>query len=415
MKPFKTIEELLGELRYKSGPSEQDRMKGPIDEAWRRHEARQMILGGSQTSGTIFGTQLVKLVAAAALVVGGLAATVAILENSTGPAYALEQTVEAVKDIRYFHFRLLDQRQNKDKEAWVEYDPDGRLEKVRVNFLRMNSVMVWSRDVTQFLKTDVDELDIFNDMEYTDKILFFARRHDPKNAVEYLRKLEAEGAVRIEIGAPSGRPELIPVTVTYEPNTYMIGAPMPQMREVLHIDPATKLISYIDVSAHFKDKGIWGDLGVWEYLDYNQPFDPNIFDLEKEIGKDTTPFNTLGSDLGVEQGSISDAETAVKVAEEFLSAWKSKDYDRAVRIHGYTSKANRDEVLQMLNKSELLQIVEIGDPFPAERPMRGYCLSCTLELEQDSKVSKSKWQIYVRRSTPTRWRIGKVSPPKEGV
>lgn len=415
MKSYKTIEELLSELRYKSGPSEQDRMKGPIDEAWRRYEARQMILSASQTSGWIFGVQPVKLIAAAAIVVGGLAATIGILERFTGPAYALEQTVEAVKDIRYFHFRLLDQRQNKDKEAWVEYDPDGRLKKVRVNFLRMNSVMVWNRDVTQYLKEDADELNIFNDMEYTDKILFFANRHDPRNAIEYLKQCEAQGAVRIEIRAPSGRPELIPVTVTYEPNTYMIGTPMPQMREVLHIDPATKLISYIDVSAHFKDKGLWGDLGVWEYLDYNQPFDPNIFDLEKEIGKDTTRFNTLGSNLGVEQGGMSDRETAVKVAEEFLAAWKSKDYDRTVRIHGYITQANRDEVLQMLNESELLQIVEMGEPLPAERPMRGFCLSCTLQMQRDGKVSASKWEIYMRKFTPTRWRVGKVSPLEEGV
>jgi len=408
MKSYKIIERLLRQLQYKSGPAERDRMKAPIDEAWRRCKAKQMTSSTPQAFGWVFGIGPVKWIAAAAVVLVGLVVSIGILDRSTGPAYALEQTVEAVKDIRYFHFRLLDPRQNKDKEAWVEYGQDGRLNKVRVDFLRMNSVMVWSRDVTQYLKADPDELDIFKDMEYTDKILFFANRHDPRNAIEYLRKREAEGTVRIEIGEPSGRSDLIPVSVTYEPNTYLIGTPMPQMRDVLHIDPATKLVSYINIDV--KEKGLFADVGAWEYLDYNQPFDPDIFDLEKEIGENTTRFNTLGSDLGVEQGRMSDREIAVKVAEEFLAAWKSKDYDRAVRIHGYITRANRDEVLGMLNKSDLLQIAEMGEAFPAERPMRGYGLGCTLELQQDSKVSKSKWQIYVRRSTPTRWRIGKVSP-----
>jgi hypothetical protein len=54
--------------------------------------------------------------------------------------------------------------------------------------------------------------------------------------------------------------------------------------------------------------------------------------------------------------------------------------------------------------------VEIGDVFPSEQPMRGYCLRFTLETQQDGKTSESRWEIHVRRLTPKRWRIGKVTP-----
>lgn len=408
MKSYKIIEKLLSQLQYKNNPAEPDKFRTPIDEAWQRHETKQMALLKSHSSRRAFGARPSKWVAAAAFVLVALVVSIGILDRSTGPAYALDQTVEAVKDIRYFHFRNLNPGQNVDKEAWVEYDQDGQLKKVRVDFLRLNSVMVWNKGVTQYLKADPNELYLFEDMEYTDKILFFANGHDPRNAVKYFRKREAQGDVQIEIGEPSGRPQLIPVTVTYEPNTYMIGKPSPQMRDVLHIDPGTKLVSYINV--HVKDKDLWRNAGVWEYLDYNQPFDPDIFDLEKEIGEDTTRFNTLGLDLGLEQEEMADREIAVRVAEEFLKAWKSKDYDRAVHIHGYITRANRDEVLQMLNESDLLQIVEIGEAVPAEQPMRGYCLRCTLEMQRDSTTRKSKWEIYVRRFTLKRWRIGKISP-----
>lgn len=406
MKSYKIIEKLLSQLQYKSNLDELDKMRTPIDQAWRRHETEQMALLAS--SGRIFGARSMKWVAAAAIVMVSLVVSIGILDRSTGPAYALDQTVEAVRNIRYFHFRNLNPDQNVDKEAWVEYDQDGQLKKVRVEFLRLNSVMVWSKDVTQYLKVKPHELCLFEDMEYTDKILFFAKRYDPRNAIEYFRQRQAQGGVRIEIGEPARRSDPIPLTVTYEPNTYLIGTPMPQMRDVFHIDPATKLVLSINVQA--KEKGLWGNAGVWEYLDYNQPFDPDIFDLEKEIGEDTTRFSTIGLDLGMEQGEMSDREIAIKVAEKFLAAWKSKDYDRAAQIHGYITRANRDNVLQMLNKSDLLQVVEIGEPSPAERPLCGYTLRCTLQTRQGDTTKKSTWDIQVRRSSSTRWRIGKVSP-----
>jgi hypothetical protein len=409
MKPNKNIEKLLSQLQYKSGPAEQDKISTPVDKAWQRHEAEQRALLMSQVSGRAFGVRCAKLAAVATIALVGLFVSIGILDRSTDPAYALEQTVEAVKDIRYFHFRLMDKsRQNVNREAWVKYDQDGQLKKVRANFLTLDSVMVWNNGITQYLKADINELNIFEDAEYTDKILFFANRHDPRNAIEYLRQREAEGAVRIEIGEPAERSDHIPVTVTYEPNTYLIGKPMPRMRDVLHIDPATKLLSHIDVYIQTKD--FFSLSGVWEYLDYNQPFEPETFDLEKEIAVDTACFSTLGLDLGIEQGQMSEQKIARKVAEEFLTAWKSKDYDRAVQIHGYTTRATRDNVLQMLNKLELLQVVEISELLPAERPMRGYTLRCILQTRRASTTDKSRCDIQVRRATPTRWRIGKVSP-----
>ena len=303
-------------------------------------------------------------------------------------------------------------RENVDREAWVQYDPNGQLEKVRVNFFKFGSVMVWNNGITQNLSTDRSELSIFKDIEYTDKILFFADRHDPKNAIEYLKQREAEGAVRIEIGEPADRRDPIPVTVIYEPNMYLIGKSMPCMREVLHVDRATKLLSRIDVDALIKDS--FERRGVWEYLDYNQPFEPGIFGLEKEIGTETTCFSTIGLDLGIEQGQMSEREIVVKVANEFLTAWKSKHYDRAVQIHGYMNRSGRDNLLQMLAKLDLLQIVEISEPSPAEPPMRGYTLGCTLQTRRGDTTDKSTWCIQVRRRTPTRWRIRaeSVSPKR---
>ncbi|MHC4073250.1 MAG: hypothetical protein ACYSUD_15390 [Planctomycetota bacterium] len=409
MKPNRTIEKLLGQLRYKISPVEQDAIAAPIDQAWQRHEAEHRALSTSQPSGRMVGARSAKLAAAVAIALVGLIASVRILDRSTGPAYALEQTVEAVKNMRYFHFRLVGRKpQDVQREAWVEYDQAGELKNVRVSFFTQNSEMVWSDGITQYMNKDRNELNIFQDAEYTDKILFFANRHDPRNAIDYFRRREATGEVQIEIGEPAERSDPIPVTVTYEPNTYMIGTPMPRMQEVLHVDPATKLLSQTDVYSYAE--GSFAHIGAWVYLDYNQSFERGIFDLESEVDAGTSRLSTLGLDLGIEQGKMSERETALKVASEFLTAWKSKEYDRALQIHGYATGSNRDNVLQMLTKSDLLQIVEIGKPSPAEPPMRGYTLHCTLQTKRGDMSDKSRWYIHVRRRTPTRWRIGKRSP-----
>lgn len=409
MKPHKTIERLLRQLQYKSSPGEFDRVRMPIDEAWQRHEARQRALLLSRRSVKVFGARPVRLVAAAVILLIGLVVSIRLLDRSTNLAYALEQTFEAVKDIRYFHFRYTSpSRQYVDREAWIEYDSHGKLDKVRVNFYGLDSVMVWSGGVTQYWIQDSNELCIFEDQEYTDKILLFAGRFDPKHAVEYLRQRAEQGGIEIQIGEPNEPAGPIPVIVAYEPNTYVIGSPKPPMRDILHIDPVSKLVLYVE--GYHQENGDFVCHGVWEYLDYNQPFESGIFDLQAEVPTDTTRFNTLGLDLGVEQGQMSDRQISIKVVEEFFAAWKAKDYDRAVRIHGYTNPGNRKNVLRMLKRFDLLRVLEISEPSAPERPMRGFSLLCRLLINQNGTTRESKWNVLVRKSSATRWRIGKVSP-----
>lgn len=409
MRLDKTVEKLLGQLQYKGSSAEQDEIGEPIEKAWQRHQAEQRAFSTSRASSRTVDVRWAKLTAAAAIALIGLAVSIGILDSSARPAYALEQTVEAVKDIRYFHFRLVGSKtQDVQREAWIECDHDGELKNVRVSFYPQDLEVAWNDGITQYLSLDRNELSIFRDSEYTDKILSFANRHNPRDAIDYYRRREGAGEVQIEIGELAERSEPIPVTVTYEPNTYMIGTPMPRMREVLHVDPTTRLLSQTDVCLYVK--GSYHRIGMWEYLDYNQPFEPGIFDLETETDPNTTHFSTLGLDLGIGQGDMSEREIAVRVTDEFLAAWKSRDYDRAVQIHGYTTRSSRDNALKMLKKLDLLQVVELGVPLPCEPPMRSYTLACTLQIKRGDSTEKVTWDVRVRRAAAARWCIGRAWP-----
>ncbi len=61
--------------------------------------------------------------AAAIIIVGALAIT--FLQQSATPAYAIEQTIEAFKNVRYMHIIRRDETGLVEDERWIEIGPDG--------------------------------------------------------------------------------------------------------------------------------------------------------------------------------------------------------------------------------------------------------------------------------------------------
>ncbi|MHC4647060.1 MAG: tetratricopeptide repeat protein [Planctomycetota bacterium] len=64
--------------------------------------------------------------AAAAVILVAVILSIAILDKSVSSAYALEQTIEAIKSVRFMHI-VRGPRENKDEgdERWIEIMPDG--------------------------------------------------------------------------------------------------------------------------------------------------------------------------------------------------------------------------------------------------------------------------------------------------
>ncbi len=403
MKRDKDIEDLVAQVRYRGSVRARERIHSRIAEAWPYRTTGEADTTVRSYLGRTTMSRWPKVACIAlALVVGGM--WLSLLNESTGPAYALEQTADAVRDMRFFHFRYLAGSDWPDREAWIEYDPNGLIRNVRVNFYGIKATMVWSPRGTQHWAWESEEFLIFDDQEYTDKILFFVQRYDPRQAIAYLQQRAEQGGIQVDIGPSDRSTDPITVTVTYDPNTFVIGAPKPRMRELFHIDPSTKLVTQVEV--HAFQEGRYVDKGLWDYVDYNRPFEPGIFDLRSEVPADVNCSDTTGIPMGVEQGQLSDEEIAVKVVREFLGAWASKDYDRAIQIHGYTAareaKSIRNKLLQRKN---VMQVLSVGPPVVPERPLRGLLTPCTIEYEEDGEVKTGSLELRVSEGSRGRWRI----------
>lgn len=64
-------------------------------------------------------------IAAAAAIIVVLALSIAVVDKVTSPAYAFEETLEAVKDIRFIHVVSRDEAGQVKDERWIEIGPDG--------------------------------------------------------------------------------------------------------------------------------------------------------------------------------------------------------------------------------------------------------------------------------------------------
>ena len=403
MRRDRKIEKLIAQVRYRSKAPVRTRIRRHLDDLWQR---RRPVTTDRHTPHILGRSTMTRWSQAAVIALGLIAIVglIGLLNKSAGPAYALEQTINAVREIRYFHLQFFRGFDKPDREAWIEYDPNGLLRNVRVDFYDVNAVAVWSDNINQWWRRDSNELWIYEDKEYTDKILYFVQRYDPRQAITYLQERGREGGIQVDIDQSGGSTDPVTVTVNYDPNTFLIGRPTPRMRERFLIDPGTKLITRVESEALLKDGYV--STGNWNYVDYNRPFDPNTFNLKSEVPSDVNVSDTTGILMGVEQGQLCDEEVAVKLVREFLDAWAAKDYDRAIQLHGYAilgeTKGIREKLLLSKN---VLRVISVGPAVVPERPMSGLLVPCEVEYEENGQTKSGPLEFYTSEASRGRWRI----------
>ena len=352
----------------------------------------------------IMKSPITKLAAAAVIVIAVTFGLHIIFSKSVTPAYAIEQTLQANEDIKYLHFKRYESNGSFSEEAWIQYDQNDNIQKIRVDMYNWSDgqgdiVDVWNEGKTLVWSKKRGRLDLFDCNDWTAKMMRFAEGHDPKRAVDHLYKMQQEGKVKIEIKEGSNG-EPIRMTGQYLPGTYLIGRPdFPAYNDVLVINPETKLVTQIEVYKAGEDPTY-----VCVYKDYDyQPFDPNIFDIEKQVPGNVERFDD--STFGLEQGNLTDNEIAVKVVREYLDAWINKDYAKTGNFYSGMSSAEMQKRLSE-KLGNLVRIVSIGESGPCSRP-NSIRVPCVIEVEKDGSIEQQERRFFVSRNTCSadRWVI----------
>ena len=356
----------------------------------------------------IMKSRLIKLAAAAVIIIAILL-SITLLDKSVPQAYAIDQTIQASKNMRFIYFEYYTPSHRKMKEVWLEYDDRGQIKNERINWNwggGKEAVQIWKQGRTQNWTKHSKKLLLFEDKIFTNKIISFAQRYDPARAFENIQKMEKEGKVKIEIDEPSNKTCPIILTAIWEPNTFIYERYWPQTKEVFSIDQSTKLVKAIET--YELEDGQYLDRGVWEYPDYNKAYDAKIFSLEDELPADVEIIDMMALDIGLEQGDMTNEQVAIKLAREFFKALIAKDYEAAIKLFYHESATEEADIRKVLENSHVLRIISIDETFPPPpRPTRGLLgVSCILEIEKDGKIEQ--WEpndIFVGRviGHPNRW------------
>jgi hypothetical protein len=411
MRPAENIEKLIRDVPIDTSTETDKAVLGDTLKAFENSRRTKSAKPEPNIWRIIMKKPIAKLVTAAAVVLIAVLG-ISLLQNSATTAYAIEQTIEAGQDVRYLHFYYASSDSNiADKEAWLEYDDSGQIKNIRVNWYEsggsQDMVAVWKEGKTQYWKKKNKTLKFWEDAIYTKKMVGFAKRYDPTSTVENMYDLERKGDVEIEIQEPDDRTKPIILTCTWLSNTFMPGGTSPQMREIVFVNPVTKLVTSIEL--YKLEDGEYEACGVWKYPDYDTLFEPGIFDLEEEVPADVKRLDLMTLDIGLEQTDLTNKEIAVKVVRSFLRALIAKDYDRAIKIYGYEDPDEKEGLRKRFEKLNIVRIISLGDPTSPRFDSWGKLeVPCKVELAEDGQIIE--WQIEDVSAQrvmghPNRWRV----------
>ena len=308
MRPSENIEKLIKNINIDTNAKIDEAVLGEVVKAFEKSKKEKSIKPAPNIWRTIIKSRITKLAAAAAVIIA-VALSITFLGKSVVPAYAIEQTIEANNSINSFHFKYYSSFQDHNnhnyglkKEAWVEYDESGNISNVRVNYSwpKQDMVQIWKDGKAQQWSKESNRITYINDKDFSDKVLYFGQRYNPRGAIQYLYERQANGEIIIEIEEPSDKTKPIAITANYPPNTYLLGKDISAMREIFFVDQNTKLITAVEIYELKNDEYV--ECGIWQYYDYNKPFDEAIFTIENELPDDVVEFYHYGvEDAGLEQ------------------------------------------------------------------------------------------------------------------
>ncbi len=349
----------------------------------------------------IMKSRMTKIAAAVVIIVVLLSIT--FLDKAGAPAYAIEQTIKAYDGIRYLHVYFYSSTaSNLAKEAWVQYDENGDVEKIRANLYNQggknkHAEMVWSEGITLIWRRDENTLEIDERGAFTPVMFDFAKSIDPREAIEYAYENQEKGRCQIEIEEGSNENEPIRITARYPAGGYSVAKSQPPMNDVLVVDPITKLVIRKEVYRVYEDHVEL--CGV--YKDYNtQSYDPNIFDIEKETSDDTIRVVHYdvddGNKVGIDEGSLSPEEADHVLIREFFIALIAKDYSRAGLLFGGMPP---DEVKAKFGEIKIVDLVSIGDRVKSGDGLPSY-YPCIVEIEENGRISQWQPRVHIGKVTP---------------
>lgn len=162
----------------------------------------------------------------------------------------------------------------------------------------------------------------------------------------------------------------------------------PDRQEVYEVNPTTKLAERVTYYGRQGDQ--WKEVKLIEYLDYNQPIGPKVFDLD--LPKDVMKTDQIKRPPGLVKGDLTKEQIATKVAREFFEALIVKDYEKAGLIY---SGIPAEKIRADHGRLNVLRILKIGNPTAGLHP-DPTALAVTVKVECGARKWVQEYSPQIR-------------------
>ena len=340
----------------------------------------------------IMATPLSKIAVAAVIIITA-ALAISLMDKSVTTAYAIEQTVEANRSLRFIHLKTEPTRTGAEgvEEMWAEFDTDGTLLRLRMNF--RNSAdgpkdVIWQEGKAEVWFKAKNSTVVVREKNMLARLKMSYRDFDPKVLGEELCRNQAEDANQITI--EESRSDDDPITITETRNG---------VRTIYKVDPKTKLL--LQIENYVLENGDYTFRDRTIYLDYNQPIDPAIFVFDPP--GDVLRTDQTTQEVGIAKGALSDEEIAVEVTRQFIQALADEDYTKAGKLYGGLPGARFKELLAEI---ESIRLVSVGKPEPHPET-GGLRVPCQVEWGKDGQTMIESAALNTRQvhGQPDRWEV----------
>jgi len=279
MKLTNDIERLIKQNRFKATPETYNQTLQSFMQAVDEHYDQESSNMKANVWRTIMCKPITKL-SVVAVVIVAVCASIPLFDHGSSAVYAIDQTIAAIQTIRTLHMRVTGDENGLEKndyvEAWIKYDDTGRMTNFRLHVFRGIQEEggddpiygVWNNGVEKMWKPDENNVFIHNKVEA--RLQGFLNRYDPKFMQQKLHDaLQNKEQYDVTIDEPVHE-DFIYVEVLDHINNTRLG---------LLVDPETKLVTHLD-EYDLNEQGEELNMRV-EFLAYNQPIDPELFELNE--------------------------------------------------------------------------------------------------------------------------------------
>jgi hypothetical protein len=337
-----------------------------------------------------------RIAAVAALLAIAAIVTFMAMEKATPMAYAVEQTIEAFRNIKFVHVTDREVGKNEPMHMWMEYNENSEPVRIRLSMPEWKNPQdgpketVWEGNIAQVYMPKKKVFVVVGEKRILREMREIAAGLDAGSLFKIMVEQEKSGQRTVKITMPSKDEEPIIITSTGK-----------SVVKKFYIDSTTKLLTAMDTYA-VDDNGN-EKLQYRMECDYVRP-EGDMFSLEVPEG--TMKVDMVNTVVGIPQGDMTDTQIAAEVVRQFWQALVDKDYQKAGGIY---SGVPGEKLKAAFGQTRVTRVLSADEPVADTARAGVYDISCTVEFQTGDKVELKTFKVFVGKggdpSHPDNWMI----------